>query len=152
MLGLSMIPYPAMRSALRREAARVAAIVREFKDHLLVPVVSTVHVKNQAEDDMQGFLDFADTFLKGAALAAPQLTDRTFWFDELTPRRLKGIVARCDTLITQRKHNAIHAIGTGTRVIGLHPLEDNSLRRTFIAMAHRLAPGSRCVGLVSRPA
>jgi hypothetical protein len=65
----------------------------------------------------------------------------------MTPRRLKGLIARCAVLVTQRKHNMIHAIGAGVRVIGLHPVEDNSLRRTFVTMANRLPVGSLCLGL-----
>ncbi len=147
LLGVSMIPTPSMRACLRHEAERVRALLEQFEGHAVVPIVSTVHVDSAEEDDMTGFLDFLRDFLPRAELAAPILTDRAHWHAELTPRRLKGLVARCDALVTQRKHNAIHAIGAGVRVIGLHPLEDNSLRRTFVAMEHRLPPGSRCVGL-----
>jgi hypothetical protein len=80
------------------------------------------------------------------------LLDPAHWRRAVTPRNLKGLIARCDALISQRKHNAVHAIGAGVRVIGLHPLEDDSLRRTFVALTHRLAPGSRCVGLDAPPA
>ncbi|PWS34593.1 hypothetical protein DFH01_23960 [Falsiroseomonas bella] len=150
LLGVSIIPYSIMKTALRREAPRVIALLKEFADHAVVPVVSTVHVKSQAEDDLQGCMDFLKRFLPDAEIAAPQLLDRDFWHKQMTPQNLKGLIARCDTLVTQRKHNAIHAIGAGTRVIGLYPLEDNSLRRTFVAMSHRLPPRSRCLGLVSR--
>jgi hypothetical protein len=150
LLGVSIIPYPIMKLALRREPARVAALLDEFKDHVVVPVVSTVHVNTPDEDDLQGCVDFVKKFLPGAEIASEALLDRGFWHARMTPQNLKGLIARCDTLITQRKHNAIHAIGAGTRVIGLYPLEDNSLRRTFVAMSHRLPPGSRCVGLASQ--
>ncbi len=147
LLGLSMIPLPAMREALAREAGRVRALLAEFRDHALVPIVSTVHVTRPEEDDLAGFEDVRQVFLPDAPIAAPALLDRRHWHAELTPPRLKGLIARCDALVSQRKHNCIHAIGAGVRVIGLSPLEDHSLRRTFVALAHRLPPGSRCVGL-----
>jgi polysaccharide pyruvyl transferase WcaK-like protein len=152
LLGLSMIPLPAMREALAREAERVHALLAEFRDHALVPIVSTVHVTRPEEDDLAGFEDFRRRFLPDAPIAAPALLDRAHWHAAMTPPRLKGLIARCDALVSQRKHNCIHAIGAGVRVIGLSPLEDHSLRRTFIALAHRLPPGSRCVGLAREPA
>jgi hypothetical protein len=151
LLGVSIIPMPLMRACLEQEADRVRALLAEFRDHAVLPVVSTVHLDTPDEDDAAGFRDFARKFLPDAEIVAPLLLDRGFWRAELTPARLKGLIARCDTLLTHRKHNAIHAIGAGIRLIGLHPNEDNSLRRTFVTMAHRLPPGSRCVGLGRPP-
>jgi hypothetical protein len=149
LLGLSIIPMPNMRACLTQEAGLVRDMLAEFADHQVVPIVSTVHVDSAAEDDMAGALAFIRDFLPGHRIAAPALLDRDHWHAHLTPRRLKGLVARLDTLVTQRKHNLVHAIGSGVRVIGLHPLEDNSLRRTFVAMQHRIPPGSRCLGLLT---
>jgi len=148
LLGISIIPMPLMRDCLRHEAALVRALLAEFAGHAVVPVVSTIHVDSIFEDDLVGCLEVLRDFLPDAEIAAPALTDRAHWRAEMTPARLKGLIARCDTLVTQRKHNAVHAIGAGVRVIGLHPLEDNSLRRTFVALEHRLPPRSRCVGLL----
>ncbi len=149
LLGVSIIPLPNMRAALAHEGALVRSLLAQFEGHAVVPIVSTVHVDAPEEDDMAGAEAFIRAFLPRATIAAPALLDRRFWHAELTPRRLKGLIARCDTLLTQRKHNMIHAVGAGVRVLGLHPLEDNSLRRTFVAMTHRLPPGSRCVGLLA---
>jgi hypothetical protein len=151
LLGLSIIPSPTMRACLTHDAARVRAVLAEFEGHAVVPIVSTVHIDSVEEDDLTGAADFIREFLPDAPIAAPLLLDRAHWQAELTPRRLKGLIARCDVLVTQRKHNAIHAIGAGVRVIGLHPLIDNSLRRTFVTLANDLPPGSRCVGLDEAP-
>lgn len=147
LLGVSIIPTPSMRAAMRQDAARIRELLVEFADHAIVPVVSTMHVTNDHETDMAGCLAFIREFLPQSEVAAPVLLDRAHWHAHLTPARLKGIIGRCDALLTQRKHNAIHAIGAGVRVIGLHPLVDGSMRRTFVALSHRLPPGSRCVGL-----
>jgi hypothetical protein len=147
LLGLSIIPMPLMRDCLAHEAPRVRALLAEFAGLPVVPIVSTVHVESPAEDDMEGVLGFLRDFLPDARIAAPALLDRAHWAAELTPRRLKGLIARCEVLVTHRKHNAVHAIGSGVRVIGLHPVIDNSLRRTFVALGHKLPAGSRCVGL-----
>jgi polysaccharide pyruvyl transferase WcaK-like protein len=147
LLGISIIPMPLMLKAMRHDAARVRNLLREFDGYGIVPVVSTVHVKNSFELDCVGSMDFIREFLPNSDVVAPILLDRTHWHAHLTPARLKGIIARCDALLTQRKHNAIHAIGAGVRVIGLHPIVDDSLRRTLVALSHQLQPGSRCVGL-----
>jgi polysaccharide pyruvyl transferase WcaK-like protein len=152
LLGVSIIATPQMAGCLRHEAARVRQLLAEFAGHAVVPVVSTIHRDATAEeDDLAGALAFLRDFLPDAPVAAPTLLDRAHWRAEMTPVRLKGLIARLDTLVTQRKHNAVHAVGAGTRVIGLHPMEDDSLRRTFVALAHRLPPGSRVLGLDAPP-
>lgn len=151
LLGLSIIPSPIMRDCLLHDAARVRALLAEFADHAVLPIVSTVHIDTAEEDDLTGAADFMRRFLPDATIAAPILLDRAHWQAEMTPRRLKGLIARCDVLVTQRKHNAVHAIGAGVRVLGLHPLIDNSLRRTFVTLADQLPPGSRCIGLDEFP-
>lgn len=147
LLGISIIPMPLMLDAMRHDAARVRNLLREFDGYGIVPVVSTVHVESKFDPDFVGSMSFIREFLPDAEVVAPVLLDRTHWHAQLTPARLKGIIGRCDALLTQRKHNAIHAIGAGVRVIGLHPIVDDSLRRTFVALSHRLQPGSHCVGL-----
>jgi polysaccharide pyruvyl transferase WcaK-like protein len=151
LVGISIIPLRLMGECLRHDAARVREVLAGFADHVVVPIASTVHRARPEEDDIAGLSAFLDTFLPGAEIASHALLDRDHWRAHLTPARLKGLIARCDALVTQRKHNAIHAIGAGVRVIGLHPLEDDSLRRTFVALSHRLPPGSRCVGLAAPP-
>jgi hypothetical protein len=151
LLGLSIIGTRQMQDCLRADGERVLAMLAEFPDHQLVPIASTVHLHDAEEDDIAGAEAFMAEFLPGARLAAPILLDRAHRHAALTPARLKGLIARCDVLVTQRKHNAIHGIGAGVRTIGLHPIEDDSLRRSFVALTHRLPPGSRCIGLEPAP-
>ena len=151
LLGISIIPMEMMRAALGHEAARVRALLSEFDGWGIVPIVSTVHVKSQLDPDLVGSMEFIREFLPSSEVVAPILLDRAHWHAHLTPKLLKGIIGRCDVLLTQRKHNAIHGIGAGVRVIGLHPIVDDSLRRTFVALSHRLQPGSYCVGLHTPP-
>ncbi|MCQ8278434.1 polysaccharide pyruvyl transferase family protein [Acetobacteraceae bacterium KSS8] len=53
----------------------------------------------------------------------------TRWSRYLTPLRLKGLIARSDHLLTQRKHNAVHAMGCGVPFTGIHPAADDNLAR-----------------------
>jgi hypothetical protein len=147
LLGVSIINNPEMRACLTADADRVRAALAEFRDHAVVPVVSTRHIDSGDENDATGMAEFAAEFLADHPIVARELLDAAFWRAELTPRRLKGIIARCDTLLTHRKHNSIHAIGAGVRVVGINPMVNDSLRRTFVALANRMPPGSRYVGL-----
>lgn len=147
LLGISILSLPAMVEATERDAAQVEALLAGFAGHDVVPIVSTLHRSAAEENDAEGAARFVRRFLPRARIAAPELLDPAFWRARLTPRNLKGLIARCDALVTQRKHNAVHAIGAGVRVIGLHPAADDSLRRTFVALSGVLPPGSRCIGL-----
>ena len=147
LLGVSILSLPMMEQAAERDAALVGALLAEFEGHDVVPIVSTLHQSAADENDAEGAARFIRRFLPRDRIAVPALLDPAFWRERLTPRSLKGLIARCDALVTQRKHNAVHAIGAGVRVIGLHPAVDDSLRRTFVALADMLPPGSRCIGL-----
>ncbi|UFN48940.1 polysaccharide pyruvyl transferase family protein [Roseomonas sp. OT10] len=151
LLGLSIIDTPLMRRCLEHDAAVVEALLARFPGHAVLPVCSTLHVDSAEEDDGSGFRRFAARFLAGREILCPQLAERPFWAAEVTPRRLKGLIARLDTLISQRKHNCLHGLGAGTRTIGLSPMRDDSLRRVFVTLANQLPAGSGCIGLEDPP-
>lgn len=149
LLGISIIPYPLMHRCLRHDAARVRALLEPFAGHVVVPIVSTIHRYASDEDDATGFRHFADAFLAGWDIALPEMLDVDWWEMNMTPARLRGVIGQLDTLISQRKHNVIHGIGAGVRTIGLHPVDDNSVPRTMIAVAANMPIGSTCIGLRS---
>ena len=147
LLGVSIINTPGMARCLDHDAERVRALLREFNGWAVVPIVSTSHRSSVEEDDARGFRYFAERFLVDADVVLPEMLDRKWWYATMTPRRLKDVIARCNTLISHRKHNCVHAIGAGTRVIGLHPQVNDSIPRTFLTLHDRLPQGSRYVGL-----
>jgi hypothetical protein len=146
-LGLSIISSDQMYGCLQSNRQFIFSLLEEFSGLVLVPIVSTIHRESEAEDDLAGVQSFIEQFLPHSRIASRYLLDRQYWRRNMTPRRLKGLIARLSTLITQRKHNAIHAIGAGVRVIGLHPAADKSLVRTFGSLLSRMPPRSRCIGL-----
>lgn len=147
LLGISIIPYALMNRCLMRDAARVRRLLAPFAGHAIVPIVSTIHRDAGDEDDAAGFARFAAAFLDGWDIALPQMLDPDWWAANMTPASLRGVIARLDTLISQRKHNIIHGIGAGIRTIGLHPAEDDSVPRTMVAVSAHLVRGSGCIGL-----
>lgn len=147
LLGISIIDTPLMRRCLEHDAPVVESLLARFPDHAIVPICSTLHVDSAEEDDGSGFRRFAARFLAGREIIRPELAERPFWAAEVTPRRLKGLIARLDALISQRKHNCLHGLGAGTRTLGLSPMRDDSLRRVFVTCANQLPAGSACIGL-----
>lgn len=147
LLGVSVTHSARMWRCLEHGADRVRALLDRFPDHALVPIVSTIHRMAREERDNEGFRRFHATFCPDRPVIAPELADPDVWRAELTPQRLKGIIARLDVLISQRKHNAIHAIGAGVPVIGIHVARDDSLPRCIQALADCLPEGSACIAL-----
>jgi hypothetical protein len=148
-LGISVIDTALMNSCLIADDKKVESLLARFPEHTIVPIVSTMHIDKKGESDHTGFQNFASRFLKGRKVEALELLNPAFWAANLTPMRLKGIIARLDILISERKHNCVHGIGAGVRTIGLHPIRDDSLPRTFVALSQHLVPGSVPVGLLA---
>jgi hypothetical protein len=148
-LGISIIDMAIMRDCLSKNRDMIQKLLAEFKDHFVLPIVSTIHIERNVESDNIGFQDFAREFIDDDRVICKQLLDYDWWLENLTPRKLKGLIYHCDALISHRKHNCIHGIGSGVRTIGLHPLVDDSVSRTFITLNSFLVEGSRPIGLLS---
>lgn len=146
LVGISITSHLQMTNALERSAERVKTALKEFSGMAVVPIVSVLH-RDAAEDDAVGFKRFAETFLSEFDIVLPEMLDPEWWWSSLTPRNLKAIIGRCSVLISQRKHNCVHGIGSGVRVIGMNPAEDDSLRRVFSSLAEFLHPDSELLPL-----
>jgi hypothetical protein len=151
LLGISIATTPRMQAAIHQDSDVVRGLLVEFADHAIVPIISTMHLSNEHENDIAGFIAFVREFMPHADVVAPVLLDRDHWHAHATPARLKGLIGRCDVLLTQREQNVVQAVGAGVRVIGLHPMAEHSLLDVFIALGHRLPPGSRRFGLGAAP-
>ncbi|OYU48746.1 MAG: hypothetical protein CFE31_09905 [Rhizobiales bacterium PAR1] len=147
LVGISITGQAAMVAAMEKNRDRISAFVRDLGDFTPVPIVSTVQDDNSDEDDVKGFEVFADMFLKGRQLAYAQSLDRAWWKRELTPLRLKYLISKLDLLVSQRKHNIIHAIGTKTRFVGIFPDVDDSILRIFFSLRFAIPPGSSILSL-----
>jgi hypothetical protein len=134
LLGISITGQNAMTEALDRNKDRVAAMMQRFRGHKVVPIISVNHPWDPDEDDIAGFNRFSERFLDGFEVVLPEALDRNWWDANLTPLRLKGLIARCDTLVSQRKHNLIHAIGANVPFVAIHPAADDSLERIIYSL------------------
>lgn len=149
LLGISITGQQLMRTALRVNSARVRAALEPYRDHIIIPVVSTVSLTDPEEDDVAGFNVFRDLYLQGFQVACEEFLDKKWWRQNLTPLRLKGIIGGLNVLFTQRKHNLIHAIGTQTKAVGIYPSIDDSIARIFFSLRDEMPQGSSQLSLTA---
>jgi hypothetical protein len=147
LLGVSITGQKLMGLALARNKATMSAVLDGYRDYAVVPIVSTVSATDNEEDDIAGFNGFKDLFLSGFDIAGEEFLNRSWWRNSLTPLRLKSVIGGLDTLITQRKHNLIHAIGTQTHAIGVFPAIDDSIARIFFTLRDKMPLRSYQVAL-----
>jgi hypothetical protein len=147
LLGISITGQRMMRDALERNTQRIRPVLEQYRGYGVVPIVSTNHQSEAEEDDVMGFNTFADLFLKNFDIVMPQMLDKLWWHENMTPLRLKGIISKCDFLLSQRKHNIIHAIGSGVPFVAIHPKEDDSLLRIIYSLHAEIAPLSGFLSL-----
>jgi hypothetical protein len=148
-LGISITGQAAMRHALRENVAKVMAKLTPYRDHAIIPIISTVSATDPEEDDIAGFEVFRGLFLKGFNVGCEEFLDKAWWRANMTPLRLKGLIGGLDAIFTQRKHNLIHAIGAGTRAIGIYPAADDSIARIFYSLRDKMPPDSSQLALVT---
>lgn len=143
LMGISVTNQKATVDLLRRQPNELREALSEFKDCLVVPVVSCLHPDAPDEDDVNGFLEFKENLLSGFDVLDYPFLDREFIRGFYTPSFIRTLISRLDVLFSQRKHNCIHAIGAGTRVIGFSSVADDSIKRVFDTLENRLPRNSR---------
>ncbi len=147
LLGVSMTGQQSMRLALKNNAERVFTTLASYVGHAIIPIISTVSLSDPEEDDVAGFEAFRALYLASRDILCPQFLDKTWWRENMTPQRLKGLIGGLDVLFTQRKHNLIHAIGTNTPAVGIFPAADDSIARIFFSLRAKIPPNSSLLGL-----
>jgi hypothetical protein len=143
LLGLSMTSQPIMARSVEQNEPLLKSLFDAYPDHVIVPVVSTVHPTAADEKDEAGFRHLVQTLGLSGRTAMLELLQPETWRTMLDVDRLRALVARLDVLVSQRKHNCVHAFGTGVPAIGLHPNADDSLSRLFNTVAAEVPVGSR---------
>ena len=147
LLGISITGQKQMRQALMANIEKITGELENFKKHLIVPIISTVSAEDPEEDDISGFMGFRDIFLSEYDVVCEDFLDRRWWRNNMTALGLRGVISALSCLMTQRKHNLIHAIGTGVPAIGIFPNEDDSIARIFFTLRGYMPSGSRQLSL-----
>jgi polysaccharide pyruvyl transferase WcaK-like protein len=147
LLGISLTGQGLMRRALQANQERVIAKLAPYRGYSVVPIISTVSLKDPEEDDVAGFEVFRKLFLGNFDIVCPQFLEKTWWRKNMTPLRLKGLIGGLDIIFTQRKHNLIHAISTQTPAVGIFPAIDDSIARIFFSLRDRMPLNSSQLAL-----
>jgi hypothetical protein len=137
-LGLALRGQPGMA-----DRARLPAILQRLTTGgawsvLPLPIAGP----GTPDDETATTRAVAAALLPEAPLLLPELSEPAFWQREVTPARLKGLVARCDLVLTNRDLPAAYAAGSGVPVIGLADGSDRRIVTCLATLANDLAPGS----------
>ncbi|MCF7865586.1 MAG: polysaccharide pyruvyl transferase family protein [Candidatus Pacebacteria bacterium] len=146
-LGISVNNGQAFFDMVRKNKDAIAEIISEFKGYKIVPIISTVHLFVDVENDILGFQKFADLFLKDFEIVLPETLDRDWWYKNMSPNSLKGLISRCDVLLSRRKHNCVHSISCGVRTIGLSRKDDFGVQSVFETLKDMLRFDTKSVRL-----
>lgn len=142
-LGISVTNQTSMARAADENIPLILDFLKPYADHVIVPIVSTIHQYEKSEDDAAAFSSFVSRLGLRNRIALPQTLDPSWWIEEMSPGRLKALIAQLDVLLSQRKHNCVHAFGAGTVAIGIYPGQDDSLPRLFNTVSQETPLGSR---------
>ena len=146
-LGISIINADYFFDAVKRNKNKVQETVDRYKGMKILPVISTVHMFEERENDIKGFEKFKSLFLKDFEIIMPEILDKDWWYKNMTPARLKGLISKCKVLISRRKHNCVHAISCGVKTIGLSRDHDRGVFSAFDSLKDILPSGSEMISL-----
>ena len=118
-LGLSIIGGVEPRRLRDANLDRLRARLAPFAGWPVLPLVA--EHPGSVFDDGPATLDFAAAVLPASPLLLPEVADATWRRRNLTPTRLRGLVARCATLVASQDLPAAMAIAQRIPVIGIAP-------------------------------
>ncbi len=147
LLGISLANRDEVKQTLMGNRQAVDEMLAAFPDHVIIPIISTVHNVAAVENDILAFQWFQTNFLRGRTVGFRETLLPAWWRLHMTPKRLRGVIGKLDCLAAQRKHNCIHAIGAGVPLIGLDVEGHASIARIFEQFDGTLATGSRLLTL-----
>lgn len=142
-VGISLTNQAIMARAVDENAPLILDFLKPYEDYVLVPIVSTIHQYEKTEDDAAAFSSFVSRLGIRQKIVLPQILNPSWWLEEMSPTRLKSLIGELDVLVSQRKHNCVHAFGANTATIGFYPGQDDSLPRLFNTVSHETPVGSR---------
>lgn len=142
MLGLSLNNRPELWRVLNDNIDEIRNVLARFDGALIVPIVSTIHRLDAAEHDNVGFLKLIDMLGLGNRVVFPEICQEEFWRTHIGPADIKYLISRCEFLISARKHNIIHAIGTGVPFLGVFEFSNDSIPRVYQTLYPLLPAGS----------
>ncbi|MFM8172307.1 MAG: hypothetical protein ACKN81_02070 [Pirellulaceae bacterium] len=146
-LGLSMIGGPDSKQKVEAKVDLLRKALAPFAGWPILPL--PVEDSGSIHDDGWATLDFAGMVLPQSPILLPEMADAEWRRSNLTPARLRGLVARCHWLVARHELPASMAIALGLPVIGIalgRPPE-RRIASCLYTLANDLPNGSRLLWL-----
>ena len=137
-LGIALRGDATMAEAVRLPPILRRIAARQGWSVLHLPVA----MPGVPDDDAAPSRAATASVVPDAQLLLPHLAQPLAWRRQMTPARLKGLVARCDLVLTNRDLLAAYAADCGVPVIGLAEGPDRRIVSCMATLANALAPGS----------
>ena len=144
-LGISFLNGGAFFDAIKRNKVKIQEIVDRYKGMKILPIISTIHTFDELENDIEGFKKFYALFLKDFEIIMPETLQKEWWHKNMTPQKLKGLISKCDVLISRRKHNCVHAFSCGLKTIGIFRDHDKGVASVFDSLSDIMPEGSEMI-------
>lgn len=116
-LGLGLLGGPGLAAAMAEHGAAIRALLAPFAGWPVLPLVA--EAADSPSEDGAGTLALARALLPESTILLPELADPVARRRQLTPARLKGLVARCAQVVTSHDLVAGFAIAAGVTVLGI---------------------------------
>jgi len=149
-LGMLLPPGPVLGLAIRDGGdmraswqPRLPALKRLLARTMGWPVLPLpIQGPAQPGDDLAGSTAFATAVYGKPTFLMPRLSDLEWWRREVTPARMKGLVARCALVVTNRDLIAAYAVASGVPVQGIALSADRRIVSCLATLANELPAGS----------
>lgn len=149
LLGVGILGGGGPAGALARSGTALRALLAPFRGWPVVPLPA--EPPGGRGDDLGGTRAFAATWLEGASVLLPELSDPAFR-RSLDASRLAGLVARCAHVVTNQDLVAALAVAQRVPVLGLGAGQDARIKACLATLANELPPGSALVQPMRDPA
>jgi hypothetical protein len=143
LLGLAILGGTEMRRAVAERQASLAALFARFQGWPVLPL--PVEAPESPADDLPATLELAAAFLPGSPVLLPELAETRWRRRQLTPARLKGLVARCAAMVATQDLPLAYAIAAGVPAIGIALGQDRRAAACLSSLANALPAGSDLV-------
>jgi hypothetical protein len=139
-LGLSLRGGEEMRRAWLPRLGAIGAELDAAKGWSVLPLPT--FPTGAPDDERPAVAEIAAALLPGAPLLLPALAESVFWRRQVTPARLKALVARCALVVTNRDLIAGYAVASGVALRGLALGADRRIVSCMATLANALPAGS----------
>jgi hypothetical protein len=140
LLGLSILGGPQMRAAWTARREELRAWLAPMRGWPVLPL--PMEHADSPMDDLAGSHGFVAELMPGATPLLPELADPVWRRRQLTPARMKALVARCGAVVTNQDLPAAYAVANSVPVIGLALGTDRRAVNVLTQFANGLPAGS----------